>query len=205
MKLLLPLIVSLSLTVAAFGQADSGFTNKADAKNKMVNGAKDGKWVEYFKVSDKLEVETSSTDAPIFRLTVYNAGKPVGMVHEYYKDGKLKRETPYSNGDVNGVEMEFAENGQLVVIDTLVNDQGNGVIRTYYGNGKIKKEYHFTKDRMLVEAKLCAPGLINCVYAAINGTIETYYSTGVLKSETSCIDGKNGMTRVFDKNGNEIK
>jgi hypothetical protein len=161
MKLFIPLILSLSLAVTAFGQVDSGFTVKAEAKDLMVDGAKEGNWIQYFKVDDKLEVETNSSDAPIFRLTVYKSGKPVGMVREYYKNGKLKKEIPYRNGDVNGVEKEYAENGELVVIDTLINGQGSGVIRTYYGNGKVKMEYPFTKDHMLVESKLCAPGLIN--------------------------------------------
>lgn len=205
MKPFLPLILSLSISVTAFGQADSGFTNKAEAKNLMVDGVKEGKWVEYFKITDKMEDQTNNSDAPVFRLTIYKAGKPVGMVREYYKNGKLKSEIPYKNGDINGVEKEYDENGELVAIDTLVNGQGSGVIRTYYANGKVKIEYPFAKDRMLVESKLCVPGLIGCVYGAINGTIKKYYSNGKLKSETACFEGKNGSTIRFDKNGNEIK
>lgn len=206
MRFFLLLILSLAFAFTTFGQSDSsGFTNKDSAKNQMVNGAKEGKWVEYFKVSDKLEVETNNRNAPIFRLTVYKSGNPVGIVREYYKNGKLKSEIPYNKGDINGVEKEYAENGELVVIDTLVNGQGSGEIRVYYGNGKIKIEYPFTKDRMMVEAKLYVPGLIDCVYAAINGTIKTYYENGNLKSETICSEGKNGLTKRFDKNGNEIK
>jgi hypothetical protein len=46
MKPFLILILSLSFTISAIGQQDSGFTNKAEAKNEMVNGMKEGKWVE---------------------------------------------------------------------------------------------------------------------------------------------------------------
>lgn len=44
------LILPPSLTLSAFGQTppDSGFTNKAEAKNLMVNGLKEGKWIEYY-------------------------------------------------------------------------------------------------------------------------------------------------------------
>ena len=43
----------LSLTVAtAFAQypADSGFTKKAEAKNKTENDMKEGKWIEYVDI-----------------------------------------------------------------------------------------------------------------------------------------------------------
>ena len=56
MKLLIG-IVLLAFTLTAFGQqewADSSFTNKAEAKNLMVNGLKDGKWIEYF--GEKMEL-----------------------------------------------------------------------------------------------------------------------------------------------------
>lgn len=205
MKPFSTLIILVSFTLPAIGQMDSGFTNKAEAKNQVINGSKEGKWLEYFKVSKKLEVPAQSTDATIFRLTVYKSGKPEGIVREYYKDGKIKSETPYKDGDANGVQIEYAENGELVVIDTLINDQGSGVIRIYYENGKVKKEYPFKKDRMMVESELYVPGLMDYVYAAIDGTIKTYYKNGSLESETICLEGKNESTKRFDKNGNEIK
>ena len=60
MKYFLALILSLSFSLAVFAQADSGFTNKAEATNQMVNGLKEGKWLQYFKTKDGLEVETKN-------------------------------------------------------------------------------------------------------------------------------------------------
>ena len=54
MKPLLIVILSLSFAGTAFGQLtpmeypDSGFTNKAEAKNEMKDSLKEGKWVEYY-------------------------------------------------------------------------------------------------------------------------------------------------------------
>lgn len=62
MKPLLTLILSLLFTLNALGQQpeypDSGFTNKKEAKNLMVNSKKEGKWLEYLeeeRIEDTVE------------------------------------------------------------------------------------------------------------------------------------------------------
>jgi hypothetical protein len=47
MRGFLILIVAVLFSIAGFAQQDSGFTNKAEAKNLIVNGLKEGKWIEY--------------------------------------------------------------------------------------------------------------------------------------------------------------
>jgi len=51
MKAFTILILFFCFALAAIGQSDypdSGFTNKLEAKNQLVNGLKEGKWVEIF-------------------------------------------------------------------------------------------------------------------------------------------------------------
>ncbi|HTB30831.1 MAG TPA: hypothetical protein VK808_02330, partial [Bacteroidia bacterium] len=56
-------IIFLFIALGAFGQdyPDSGFTNKAEAKNLMVNGLKEGKWVEYQDMMGNFNTDTHST------------------------------------------------------------------------------------------------------------------------------------------------
>jgi antitoxin component YwqK of YwqJK toxin-antitoxin module len=90
-------LLSFSLAAGAVGQIipSMGFTNKEEAKNLRVNGKKEGKWVEYFDLKKGVEIETKNKNAPIYRLTVYKAGKPNGIVREYYRNGELCNETLY--------------------------------------------------------------------------------------------------------------
>jgi antitoxin component YwqK of YwqJK toxin-antitoxin module len=88
---------------------DSGFTNKAEAKNLMVNGLKEGKWVEYLD-SAKVEIEgillmtpTNDTNAPYYSLSVYKKGNLYGIAREYYKGGSLKGAFHFTNGNANGI------------------------------------------------------------------------------------------------------
>ena len=104
----LPIVIAFSLrSICSFAQQDTGFTDKSEAKNLTVNGLKDGKWIEYFKVKDGFEVETKSKSAPVYHLAVYSAGKPVGVVKGFYKKGKLKSVIPYVDGIINGVRKEY--------------------------------------------------------------------------------------------------
>lgn len=134
---------------------DTCFSNKAEAKNLFVNGLKEGKWVEYFKIGDNgFEIATCMKKASISRFTIYNTGKPFGIVKEYYKNGKLKSETPYIDGNIIGVQKKYSERGELIVENTVVDGKENGVIRIYYESGKLSMECPFTKDESNSEVKL---------------------------------------------------
>src|ERR1700722_8015952 len=104
MKPLLIILISLFTTLTAIGQQpeypDSGFTNKAEAKNLIVNGLKEGKWIEYFGNDVITNDTTSTTNTPYYRLTVYKASRTYGIEREYFntESNQLFDETPYVNG-----------------------------------------------------------------------------------------------------------
>ena len=106
MKPYLILILSLFFTITAFGQQaipDSGFTNKAEAKNLMVNGLKEGKWCEYMNSQGIIIKDTQN--AIYYCLVIYRSGILDGMVHEFnIANGRLEKEAPYSIGMENGIE-----------------------------------------------------------------------------------------------------
>jgi antitoxin component YwqK of YwqJK toxin-antitoxin module len=81
---------------------DSGFTNKAEAKNQMVKGKKEGKWVEYDSDSHSIDfggynrrLKDTGRNSLYYRLIIYKTGVPYGIVRDYLKNGRLYlEETP---------------------------------------------------------------------------------------------------------------
>jgi antitoxin component YwqK of YwqJK toxin-antitoxin module len=141
MKPLLILILFLSFTLNSFGQADSGFTNKAEAKNQTVNGLKEGKWIEYITQTGG----PNSLDYADYILTIYEKGVPVGIQRKY-GNGKVLRETHYTNGKKNGIERIFyREMAEGLKSETLYIDGAiNGVEKEYNGQGKLIDETIYT-------------------------------------------------------------
>lgn len=95
--------------------SDSGFTNKAEAKNLTINGKKEGKWCQYSQVfTDCCIGKWDTTWSSFYTLTIYKHDKPIGIEREYIKDGVIYREITYDmNGNENGIEKEYYENGKL--------------------------------------------------------------------------------------------
>lgn len=147
MKLILILLLSFSFTDTTFGLADSnltdsivhsGFANKADAKNKMVNGVKEGKWIEYFGISNGVAVGTDKKHATAYTLTIYKAGAACGS-RQFYMSGKLMTETVHTYGKNDYVERFYYESGKVLLEIPYPKDQTNRTETMYYESGKIKR------------------------------------------------------------------
>jgi antitoxin component YwqK of YwqJK toxin-antitoxin module len=119
---------------------DSGFINKAEAKNKMVNGKKEGKWVEQLK-------KGGDTTKPFYRLVVYKSGKLNGIARYYYANGTEYEEEAYTNGTRNGVTKEFDSRKHLVKETPYINDTINGVVKDFNADGSLKKETLYYKGK----------------------------------------------------------
>lgn len=116
-----------------------GFTRKAEAKNKLVDGVKEGKWVEYIENDSTV---TTDTSAPFYRLTIYVSGSPYGIVRGYFKDGALRVETPYKDGVKSGWEIVYYKSGTIwkktpYKYGELDEDQ---IVKEYYEDGEVKDE-----------------------------------------------------------------
>jgi antitoxin component YwqK of YwqJK toxin-antitoxin module len=147
MKTLLIVILSLFSTLIAFGQdyPDSGFTNKAEAKNLRVHGIKEGKWVYYFTSrSVKDEFDSNSVDYREYFLIVYKSGKRYGIGRKYTRSGKLLHLIPYINDKVNGMVKSYDTlTGNVFIESPYINDKENGLEKIYMNNGKVS--YQTTK------------------------------------------------------------
>jgi antitoxin component YwqK of YwqJK toxin-antitoxin module len=107
------------------------------AKNKTVNGKKEGQWIEYFDVSANPTSDSATAD--YYRLAFYRKGILNGTVRYYDKGGKMYKETPYTNGKENGSEKEYRGNG---TVSREINFRLGEVltIKTYYKSGKIQAD-----------------------------------------------------------------
>lgn len=175
--------------VTTIGQQDSGFTNRAEAKNLMVNGLKEGKWVEYYHGKDDSNSSKDSSYALSYTLTIYKSGKPNGIVREYYLwpvREKLKWEALYHNGEIIDTSKEYYPNGQLESVLPYKNGKKNGKSVSYWENGNIEIENYYRNGME-------------------DGIEKTYNDEGKLMSKTTYKNDKKIATVEYDKYGNEIK
>jgi len=198
------IISTLFFFIACNNLSEQGFTNKAEARNELKNGVKEGKWIEY--IDSSFNATTDST-APYYGLIIYNAGEKWGMIHEYYKNGKiltlmpsdltndvvikgyyenglLHNETPYTSGKINGDRKEYYSSGELHSESQYVNDKINGVVKIYYKSGKLKEEDHYSEGK-------------------VNGLVKGYYESGKLQSEITYAN--DSVTSIKNYDENEIK
>jgi antitoxin component YwqK of YwqJK toxin-antitoxin module len=174
---------SLSLSAqpaSPMGRQDSGFTNKAEAKNQMVAGKKEGKWLEYL---DTLKKPASENNASYYSLTVYKADKAEGIKRYYTKLGVLLGVYPFVDGKKNGTVKEYYSSGKLSALFPFLDGKLEGVVKTYYENGKLKSEETDKNDKL-------------------NGSYKEYYENGNLKEEGNFVDDeKNGTYKLYNENG----
>ena len=120
-------------------------------------------------------------DGSVRSETPFSNGKINGIVKWYFKgSGKLKEEDPYSDGKINGIVKWYnEENGVVKEEDPYVDGTMLGIAKLYYASGKLQKETPFTDGK-------------------INGTVKLYYESGKLQKETPFTDGKeNGVVKLY--------
>jgi len=142
------IIILLFITITAFGQnpADSGFTNKAEAKNQTIKGLKQGKWLEYPGATD--DAVSSDSNAPYYILNYYKDGKRIGISRWYLKsDGTLFLKEWYKNGVQEGLAQQFYSSGKVQTEVNFTNGKPNGVMRRYFEDGNLSGERTFVNGQ----------------------------------------------------------
>ncbi|MEZ4922362.1 MAG: hypothetical protein R2780_04255 [Crocinitomicaceae bacterium] len=92
----------------------------------------------------------------------------------FFDDGKIKKKLLFTDGEVDGVALEFNEEGQVITEEE-------------YSNGYLRRKEEF--NRLDEEGNK-------------TGVWRDYHDNGTLKSEVSYKDGKkDGITKEYDKNG----
>jgi len=184
MKKLFYIVVLLTPYYSPLAAQDSlGFTNKVEAKNQIVNGKKEGKWIEYM---DGKGISAEDTNEFFYTLTVYKAGNPVGISRLYKNHAELYRTIPYANGKKNGTMKYYTPAGEPIIESPFINDTISGVTKWYYETGELEIEFPYVKGKL-------------------NGRGKNYYKSGKLMRVTIYVDGEQVKTTDYDENGKEIK
>ena len=69
----------------------------------------------------------------------YKNGKLNGVVKEFYIDKKIKSTTPYENGELNGTVKEFYPNGKIKSTVTYEDGEAVSEKKCFSKNGKVQK------------------------------------------------------------------
>jgi antitoxin component YwqK of YwqJK toxin-antitoxin module len=75
----------------------------------------------------------------------------------YCESGELWRETPYTNGKINGIVKVYYESGELMWEIPYTNDKKNGIEKKYYASGKLAGTATY-KNGELVGYTKCTDG-----------------------------------------------
>lgn len=170
--------------ISIVSTAQNGFFDPNSAANKYLNGFKDGKWVEYV---DTNWVPTTKENAEYYRCVVYKAGKPFGIVRDFYISGQMKYEGKIIQFDpeiiYDGKCRWYFRNGTLSKEITYVNGEECGG-KGYYVSGTVWFE--------------CAP----CVNGKANGVKKWYYKSGALEAEVPYVNNlHHGIQKVYYESG----
>jgi antitoxin component YwqK of YwqJK toxin-antitoxin module len=194
----------LFLCFACNDVIDEGFTNKAEAKNLVVNGKKEGKWVEY-TADDMGDSTSDSVNYFSYTLRVYKHGEPIGVERIYFKSGE-RQEIPHTNGGGNEVVKGFYKTGELKFEQPWENNKLSGVVKSYYKSGKLKSETPF-KDGFEsgVQKEYYESGTLKSETSYTTGEKKCYYENGKVMSETVPSNCGMQVVKQYDTTGNEIK
>ena len=148
-------------------------------------------------------------------------GSMFGLMR-YYRDGKLNKEfTTTANGPREGLEREWAPNGQLIEELTHVSGNVRGLRRSWYDDGSLKRvdwvadteregaSVQFNRTKQLTELRcgpkpLLAPHADDatlCGFASKPSTVSTYSSDGKLRSTQTLLAGTVQKAVRFASNG----
>lgn len=102
---------------------------------------------------------------------------------EYHPNGKVKVESFYKDGKLDGVAKEYDENGKLKGETVFKDGKQEGVCKWYYESGRLESEAIFKNGKE-------------------DGPTKKYYECGKLKSEKFSKNGKSeGVLRLYYENG----
>jgi antitoxin component YwqK of YwqJK toxin-antitoxin module len=148
-------------------------------------------------------------------------GDSVGL-SRYFRNGKLAKEfTITANGPHEGLEREWAPNGQLVLEFTNVAGNARGLRRAWYEDGKPRRvefvteperdgaSVQYTPNQQLAALRcgpkpLLAPHVDDaalCGFGGKPGTVSTYSSEGTLRSTQTLLAGVVQKATNFYSNG----
>ncbi len=150
-------------------------------------------------------LETFYADGKPEYLTSYKDGNRNGEDKEWYQNGILRRSGFYIDGKPDGVHIIYHEDGTINKIDTFKNGERIGLSVEYHRN-KISRTGRYrndTKDGEWIVRDSTGKKLAQQVFNKGNlHEIVRYYPDGNVMC--SCIKEKEGYCKFYDENGNRV-
>lgn len=106
-----------------------------------------------------------------------------GYTYELHLNGNTKSKTHWVNGQRDGKQISWYEDGQMKALRIYKNHRKHGLHQGWYHNGSLRFEYQFAEG----------------VY---HGSYKEWYSDGSPASERNYIHGnESGAQKVYELNG----
>lgn len=183
------------------------------------HGLRDGYYKEYDEKGNLKKITKYVNDV---EQIIESEMKPLQMQHEYYPNGKVKREASFRGGKREGTWREFDENGN--VISSQIYKNGNlvqsGIMDTdgtrrgewveLYPDSTLRAKGLFINGKRSGEWKFYYPGetieqIGNYKNGMLDGTWTWYFPDGkIQKQEDFFDDAPEGKYVEYDENGNVI-
>ena len=183
------------------------------------HGLRDGFYKEYDEKGNLKKITKYVNDV---EQTLESEQKPLIVQHEYYPNGKVKREASFRDGKREGVWREFDEQGHVINSQTYQKGvlTGEGIVDTdgkrrggykeFYPDNSIRTEGVFVDGKRSGEwtfyyqnGKVQEVG--NYVEGEPDGLWVWYYDNGQKQIEEQFVKGQaNGPYKEYDTKGNLI-
>lgn len=108
--------------------------------------------------------------------------KQVTMCKQYFPSAVLKSEVSLKDGKMEGLYVEYAENGTQILQANYKADVANGAWTEWHPNGKVKKSFTYNNGIR-------------------SGSCIEYYATGSVKWENIYVNGVPGKPKAYAENG----
>ena len=122
--------------------------------------------------------------------TIYKNGTECecDSIHHYYNESDEYIETPYVNGERNGIEKRYYANGNIYMETPFVNDMANGIQKGYNEDGSLRWETPYVNGEI--------NGIEKGYYedGKLAGTAK--YKNGILDGYKHCSDGRIGNEQL---------
>jgi antitoxin component YwqK of YwqJK toxin-antitoxin module len=153
-------------------------------EGSYLNGKQNGKWVYYFSNEKKFGEGSflNGDESEKCELGVPKYGR-YGVWIFYHENGKMKEDTHYKNGLLNGARKSYFDNGQLNEEENYQNGKLNGIRKVYLENGSLKEDGNYENGKE-------------------NGAFTFYNENGTKEQESIYFNGiKNGKEVLYYENG----
>ncbi|MDC1474913.1 toxin-antitoxin system YwqK family antitoxin [Gammaproteobacteria bacterium] len=130
-------------------------------------------------------VRKTSTNGNVVSKTIYKDGEKDGLDEMFKEDGQLNWRKNYKDGEQHGLEEVYYKNGQLNWRSNYKDGEQHGLEEVYYKNGQLISK-------------------VNFISGDKDGLEESYQENGYLVSRVNFKGGKEDGLKEFYRNGQLI-